>query len=108
MGVDFRIAAIRGPADERWEPMFQALQAVRAADLPVPQQIIDYFEMEDPDSPSSDPSEHGIELYHGVNVMRPTNLPEWAEWVQGEWGGWVVIDLSKLPEGVTHLKAWMS
>lgn len=82
---------IRGirPADEDYEKKFAAFEACKEANCEIPGKLMDYFEG------NMDPDEGGMELK--LNMATEGRIDY-------ECGGECVIDLKKLPEGVTKIK----
>lgn len=86
MGMDISIKGVKAPTPE-FNKKLAAYQAMEAAELPIPAELEEYFGEDGPD-------EDGVI----VDIDDATEGDLMYE------DGEVLIDLSKLPEGVTHIK----
>lgn len=78
------------PPDETWQKMKAAWDACEAADVPIPDKVIDFFNDEMPDPA-------GVE----------TELPL-REWNGGERGAGYELDVSAIPEHVKVIRFYNS
>lgn len=77
------------PPDERWQQMKTIWDSYMAAKLPVPDEIWNFFNGEEPDS---------------MGVIVDLRDHDCATRFQAEMKSGLVIDLSKVPDGVQYLR----
>lgn len=86
MGMSSHVIGIRAP-DSKWQRMKAIWDACDLAEVNVPDEVLDYFEGEEPN-----PLGVEVELNGCVNGVDE----------EGQDG--FVVDLSKLPKDITHIK----
>jgi len=83
------------PPDDNWKKMKAVYDSCVAAEIDVPDEILDYFGISDSDVPD----ERGVAVDLPIGVTK-----EWcAEMRDG-----IEVDLSKLPEGIKILRFYNS
>lgn len=92
MGMSTHVVAIR-PADERWHQMKAVYDACAAADLDIPDEVVDYFGGEEPD-----PKGVVLDLYRSQAVQ---------DWSDKDSVG-LEVTLTKLPPDVQILRFFNS
>lgn len=87
--MDVFISGVKAPTEE-YKKKVAAYRALEDAGLDIPQELVDYFNGEEPD-------EDGIKVKIKHAIDGDPN-----------WEGGAIIDLSKLPPGVTHIKVYLA
>lgn len=81
------------PIDDRWRAMKTAWDACKAISADPPQAVSDFFGDEEPD-------EGGI----AIDLERSPCVSQWSREMEDGY----VVDLRRLPEGITHLRFYNS
>lgn len=93
MGMNTHVVGIR-PPDEMWKKMKAARDACVAADVPIPDEVMEFFNYEEPDSA-------------GVLIDLEDYESCCEKWgAEGKQG--FEIDLSKLPENIKLIRFFNS
>ena len=87
MGMSTHVVGFK-PADEKWDKMKRVFDACKAAGVPAPAEVAQFFEFEDPGN------KPGMEV----------KLGDAAQPFRGEGREGLDVDISKLPQGATVIR----
>jgi hypothetical protein len=90
MSVDLHVTAFR-PPDDKWKKMKVIWKACNDAGVPVPEEVSEFFNWENPDS-------------NGVEVPLGVALREWND----EYRSGYQINISELPSNVKYIRAYLA
>lgn len=92
MGMSMHVVGFRAP-DEEWKKMKEVFDACDKAGIDIPEEVIEFFNYEDPD-------EAGVL----VELKEIGALEEWAD--EGRSG--FQVDISKLPKRLKYIRFYNS